>query len=311
MVQFDRRIGPAVQFDRAELDEMVQRWVDENKRCEIARRLEAAGRDVHRGRHVRLELRAQGRLHGRRPGRDPRPGARPGNGRARGLGLPVPAVRHRRPQRRRHRILEAGVRRTRDDGTHYQVAGIGGSWFRYGGNFQWSWQRDFFDFGNVSSLFLEMITNNAMSDGMNAADPSARRPVGCRGGTGRQGPGPAVVSTVKVPSSFADLSREDLAILVPELLLCGHLIDRSGMPHLIGAFGREGMTAGRDRGVDGVEPRLHAADATRPRIRGRRRRDDLQGSATRHRCAAPVHGLPVPRHRSRSRRVLAAITAAR
>lgn len=50
------------------------------------------------------------------------------------------------------------------------------------------------------------------------------------------------MSTVKVPASFADLSREDLAILVPELLLCGHLIDRSGMPHLIGAFGREGMT---------------------------------------------------------------------
>lgn len=34
MSQFDRRTGPAVQFDRAELDEMVQRWIDENKRCE-------------------------------------------------------------------------------------------------------------------------------------------------------------------------------------------------------------------------------------------------------------------------------------
>ncbi|MFZ2178168.1 MAG: hypothetical protein WAW17_29910 [Rhodococcus sp. (in: high G+C Gram-positive bacteria)] len=33
-----------------------------------------------------------------------------------------------------------------------------------------------------------------------------------------------------------------MALLVPELLLCGQLIDRSGMPHLIGAFGREGMT---------------------------------------------------------------------
>ncbi|AWK71009.1 hypothetical protein CBI38_04935 [Rhodococcus oxybenzonivorans] len=51
-----------------------------------------------------------------------------------------------------------------------------------------------------------------------------------------------MVSAVRVPTSFADLSREDLAVLVPELLLCGHLIDRSGMPHLIGAFGREGMT---------------------------------------------------------------------
>ncbi|MFC9962833.1 hypothetical protein ACFVH4_01170 [Nocardia ignorata] len=42
--------------------------------------------------------------------------------------------------------------------------------------------------------------------------------------------------------SYAGLSRAQLATLVPELLLCGHLIDRSGMPHTIGAFGREGMT---------------------------------------------------------------------
>ncbi len=41
--------------------------------------------------------------------------------------------------------------------------------------------------------------------------------------------------------SFAALSRRDLAVLVPELLLCGQLIDRSGMAHLISAFGRDGM----------------------------------------------------------------------
>lgn len=40
---------------------------------------------------------------------------------------------------------------------------------------------------------------------------------------------------------LADLSRSELATLVPELLLCGHLIDRAGMPHLLGAFGLEGM----------------------------------------------------------------------
>lgn len=55
---------------------------------------------------------------------------------------------------------------TRPDGSRYMVDGIGGSWFRYGGDYQWSWQRDFFDFGNVSALFLEMITANALSDGM-------------------------------------------------------------------------------------------------------------------------------------------------
>ncbi|NNH73332.1 hypothetical protein HLB23_26330 [Nocardia uniformis] len=44
-------------------------------------------------------------------------------------------------------------------------------------------------------------------------------------------------------SRYESLSRAELAVLVPELLLCGHLIDRSGMAHTIGAFGREGMTA--------------------------------------------------------------------
>jgi len=37
------------------------------------------------------------------------------------------------------------------------------------------------------------------------------------------------------------LDRGQLARLVPEYLLAGHLIDRAGMPHLIGAFGRDGM----------------------------------------------------------------------
>ncbi|MFI9509340.1 hypothetical protein [Nocardia sp. NPDC052566] len=44
-------------------------------------------------------------------------------------------------------------------------------------------------------------------------------------------------------SAFAELSRHTLATLLPELLLCGHLIDRSGMAHSLAAFGRAGMTA--------------------------------------------------------------------
>lgn len=56
--------------------------------------------------------------------------------------------------------------RTRTDGTPYEVAGIGGSWFRYGGNWQWSWQRDFFDMGNAAALFMEMLKADALSDGM-------------------------------------------------------------------------------------------------------------------------------------------------
>lgn len=42
-------------------------------------------------------------------------------------------------------------------------------------------------------------------------------------------------------SRFAALSRDDLATLVPELLLIGQLIDRSGMAWCIQSFGREEM----------------------------------------------------------------------
>ncbi|GAA4686642.1 hypothetical protein [Nocardioides nanhaiensis] len=43
-------------------------------------------------------------------------------------------------------------------------------------------------------------------------------------------------------SRYADLTRAQLAVLVPELLLTGHLIDRSGMAHCIAALGPDGMT---------------------------------------------------------------------
>ena len=42
-------------------------------------------------------------------------------------------------------------------------------------------------------------------------------------------------------SRYAALSRDELAIVVPELLLIGHLIDRAGMAWCISAFGREEM----------------------------------------------------------------------
>ena len=42
-------------------------------------------------------------------------------------------------------------------------------------------------------------------------------------------------------SRYADLTRDELATLVPELLLIGQLIDRSGMAWCISAFGREEM----------------------------------------------------------------------
>ena len=54
----------------------------------------------------------------------------------------------------------------RPDGGTYEVAGIGGSWFRYAGNWQWSWQRDLFDVGNATALFVEMIQAGTLSEGM-------------------------------------------------------------------------------------------------------------------------------------------------
>ncbi len=52
---------------------------------------------------------------------------------------------------------------------------------------------------------------------------------------------------LSVTAGIQDRTRDELARLVPEYLLAGHVIDRAGMPHLIGAFGRDGM---RDIAID-------------------------------------------------------------
>jgi hypothetical protein len=44
-----------------------------------------------------------------------------------------------------------------------------------------------------------------------------------------------------IVNGLGQLSQEELALLAPEYLLAGHLIDRAGMPHLTGAFGMEAM----------------------------------------------------------------------
>ena len=49
------------------------------------------------------------------------------------------------------------------------------------------------------------------------------------------------------PEGLGDMGRSQLAQLVPEFLLAGHLIDRAGMPHVIGLLGRDGM---RDVAID-------------------------------------------------------------
>ena len=51
----------------------------------------------------------------------------------------------------------------REDGTYYEISGIGGSWFEYAGNFQWKWQRDFFDLGNAKAIFFELAGAGLLS----------------------------------------------------------------------------------------------------------------------------------------------------
>ena len=56
--------------------------------------------------------------------------------------------------------------RKRDDGTPYALEGIQGSWFKYGGNFQFRWQRDFFDFGHVQKAFMKLIESGDLTPTM-------------------------------------------------------------------------------------------------------------------------------------------------
>jgi hypothetical protein len=52
------------------------------------------------------------------------------------------------------------------DGNPYEIAGTGGSWFRYAGNQQWCWQRDFFDHGNAGAVFGAMAKNGQLTPKM-------------------------------------------------------------------------------------------------------------------------------------------------
>jgi hypothetical protein len=153
-------------YPRAELDEMVDRWVAENKRCEQLgdwrplaqmytadatygwaygpkQTFMAIGRDEIRD--IALGLEMQGLEGGEYPYQQFV--VDEGSGDVIGLWKQVSSAK-------------------RPDGSNYSVAGIGGSWFRYGGDFQWSWQRDFFDFSCVTALFAEMMGADALSDGM-------------------------------------------------------------------------------------------------------------------------------------------------
>ncbi|WP_102141532.1 nuclear transport factor 2 family protein [Mycobacterium hubeiense] len=58
---------------------------------------------------------------------------------------------------------------TDSDGTESEIYGIGGSWFRLtdvDGVAKIEWQRDFFDFGHVQKLYLDLMNAGKLSEGM-------------------------------------------------------------------------------------------------------------------------------------------------
>ena len=53
-----------------------------------------------------------------------------------------------------------------ETGRGYEIAGTGGSWFRYAGDRQWSWQRDFFDHANAGAIFGAMAAHGQLTPPM-------------------------------------------------------------------------------------------------------------------------------------------------
>ena len=52
------------------------------------------------------------------------------------------------------------------DGSESEIYGIGGSWFRLNSDAKIEWQRDFFDFGHVQKLYLDLMKDGKLSTGM-------------------------------------------------------------------------------------------------------------------------------------------------
>jgi hypothetical protein len=52
------------------------------------------------------------------------------------------------------------------DGSQDEIYGIGGSWFRLNDDLLIEWQRDFFDFGHVSKMFMTLIESGDLTPAM-------------------------------------------------------------------------------------------------------------------------------------------------
>ncbi len=153
-------------FPRSELEEMMQRWLDINRRCEEqldwTPMADMYTEDATYGWNVgpNDEFMAVGREQIREYAL---------GSEMEGLGgwvYPYQRVLIDEVQGEILGLWKQVADATRPDGSHYEIAGLGGSWFRYAGNFLWSWQRDFFDVGNATALFIEMINAGVLTPGM-------------------------------------------------------------------------------------------------------------------------------------------------
>ena len=153
-------------FPREELEEMVQRWLDTNKRCEAENDwsllAEMYTEDATYGWNLgpKEEFMAVGRDEIRTVALGQEMGGLDG------WTYPYEEILIDDRKGQVIGMWRQVADAKRDDGTAYEVPGIGGSWFRYAGNWQWSWQRDWFDYGNVAALFMEMIKDGTLSEGM-------------------------------------------------------------------------------------------------------------------------------------------------
>ncbi len=153
-------------FPREELEEMVRRWLEANARCEVTRdwrpmaelytedatygwnagpndEFMAVGRDEIRELALGLEMAG-----------------------LEGWSYPYQRVLVDDRQGEVMGLWQQVADATREDGSPYEIAGLGGSWFRYAGEGMWSWQRDFFDVGNAGATFLAMAGKGVLTPGM-------------------------------------------------------------------------------------------------------------------------------------------------
>jgi hypothetical protein len=161
-------------YPRSELEEMVERWLEVNRQSEAqrdwSRQAEMYTEDATYGWNVGPS--DEFMVVGREQIRDIALGLEMAG--LEGWTYPYQRVLIDEQQGEVIGLWKQVADATRADGTSYEIPGLGGSWFRYGGNFQWSWQRDFFDVGNAGAVFLAMMADGSLLPGMRQRMEAAR-----------------------------------------------------------------------------------------------------------------------------------------